>query len=121
MRGMDVFGGMVMQCVQKVGTDDGWVYYTIIKINLARHVHVCLHYCSLSLFDILIWYRHIDGHHKMIRWKLVIHGGMVCVSCTCTRVFVTVYEKTRHNRFFFKTAISAQYHCVTFELSAVQI
>ena len=19
--------------------------------------------------------RHIDGHHKLIRWKLVIHGG----------------------------------------------
>ena len=27
--------------------------------------------------------RHIDGHHKLIKWKLVIHGGMlnyVCVS-----------------------------------------
>ena len=34
---------------------------------------------------------------------------------------LTVYEKTRHNRFFLKTAISAQYHCVTFELSTVQI
>ena len=24
---------------------------------------------------LLLEYWHIDGHHKLIRWKLVIHGG----------------------------------------------
>ena len=36
-------------------------------------------------------------------------------------LYVTVYEKTRNNQLFLKTAISAQCHCMTFELPAVQI
>ena len=26
--------------------------------------------------SILLFYRHIDGHHKLIRWRFVIHGGI---------------------------------------------
>lgn len=35
--------------------------------------------CIIHMFHnnelIYINFRHIDGHHKLIRWKLVIHGG----------------------------------------------
>ena len=45
-------------------------------------------YCKHYLFDsnvmycitsvLLLYYniRHIDGHHKLIRWRIVVHGGI---------------------------------------------
>lgn len=28
------------------------------------------------LANIFVFCRHIDGHHKLIRWRVVIHGGI---------------------------------------------
>ena len=31
-------------------------------------------------FKLHLFYRHIDGHHKLVRWRFVIHGGIDGIS-----------------------------------------
>ena len=35
-----------------------------------------MRYDNLTTLILLLFYRHIDGHHKLIRWRFVIHGAI---------------------------------------------
>ena len=94
-------------CLQKVGHPSG---------HLERIRYLGWEGGSTREQNIQLW----SLWNSSQEWYMEVDGP-ICRHDERTSSYVTVYEKTRHNRFFLKTAISAQYHCVTFELSAVQI